>query len=160
MNFFYSLFLYLMDLVKREDFIYDLIFEVFIIIISVLLVTPIKKGIDKIRYHGWFVTIIKNGENKVNRPISYQKLKEIKNESAEMSVFIKGVASPYGFINCDILEDGLKQKIFIIDEENKKLIYDFDKQKKDKKGEKFYLEIDFEKQNVKLKNEHEKPKEF
>lgn len=61
------------------------------------------------KYGGWQVVVIKDGVEKVDRAISVPKAKEIFQETAEKSVFLKGVASPYGWINnCDLIEEGMK----------------------------------------------------
>jgi hypothetical protein len=44
-----------------------------------------------------------------------------------MSVFIKGVASPYGWINCDVLTEGKRLKLFVEQRENRRLVIDLDK---------------------------------
>lgn len=61
---------------------------------------------ERWRFGRWRVVVLKRGETKVDRPISVGKAKEIIQEPAELSVFLKGVASPYGWINCDIIQDG------------------------------------------------------
>jgi hypothetical protein len=58
------------------------------------------------RYADWHVRVVKDGIEKVNRPVSPRMAREINEEPGDLSVFLKGVASPYGYIRCDILEEG------------------------------------------------------
>ena len=57
-------------------------------------------------YAGWHVRLLQGKELKLDRPISPRKAREIYDEPADLSVFLKGVASPYGYIQCDIIQDG------------------------------------------------------
>lgn len=70
-------------------------------------------------YAGWHVRLLQGGEEKLDRPISPRKAREICDEPADISVFLKGVASPYGFIRCDIIQDGEAFGLLEIEEERK-----------------------------------------
>jgi hypothetical protein len=103
----------------------------------------VQDRIDDKRYGGYSVKVIKTeldaetgaGElkTKVDRPISVAKAKVILAESADLSVFLKGVVSPYAQLYCDLvaeLEDKkkpaaekvlrLEGKVYVIDLDNNK----------------------------------------
>lgn len=81
---------------------------------------------DRRRYGGWHVFVLKNGEECLSRAISVPKAREIFSETADLSVFLKGVASPYGHINCDLLEQGEEHGMLLIDKIQRKIVIDFD----------------------------------
>lgn len=115
------------------NFVLDtLIEETLGVLIGIFLFDKIKNAWIEKKYGGWHVIIRKNGEEKVDRPVSAKKAKDILEEPADKVVFLKGVASPYGIITCDLLDEGTKKEVFVQDEENKKFIIDLDKQKEDK----------------------------
>lgn len=70
-------------------------------------------------YAGWHVILTQRGEVKLNRPISPRKAREMYEEPADESVFLKGVASPYGYIRCDLIQDGQALGLLHIIEERK-----------------------------------------
>ena len=55
----------------------------------------VRRRWDEHRYGRWHVIVKKKEEIKVNRAISVRKAKEILDEPADLSVFLKGVISPY-----------------------------------------------------------------
>lgn len=67
-------------------------------------------------YAGWHVLLIQEKEVKLNRPISPRKAREIYEEPADLSVFLKGVASPYGYVQCDIIQDGERLGLLKVEE--------------------------------------------
>lgn len=81
---------------------------------------------DRWRYGGWHVLVIKNGEEKVNRAISVRKAKDILREAADLSVFLKGVASPYGWITCDMTEKGKDCGLYNKDDARRRIVIDLD----------------------------------
>jgi len=56
-----------------------------------------------------------------------RKAKEILDEPADLSVFLKGVISPYALLNCDIIEEGERMGLLIRDNINRQFIVDLDK---------------------------------
>lgn len=80
----------------------------------------------RLRYGGWSVRLIKNGKVEVDRSISYRMSKEIQEEPADLSVFLKGVTSPYGRLECDILEKGEETGLLTIDRQAKTFTIDLD----------------------------------
>lgn len=75
---------------------------------------------------------------KVDRPISVAKAKAILSESADLSVFLKGVVSPYAALFCDLIaelenkEKPPTEKVLRL--EGKTYIIDLDKNKQPKQN--------------------------
>lgn len=55
------------------------------------------------RFGGWSVVIRQGGKEIARRAVSARKMEQILDESSDMSVFVKGVVSPYGWLNTDVL---------------------------------------------------------
>jgi hypothetical protein len=87
----------------------------------------VRRQWDRRRYGGWRVIVLKKGVTEVNREISVEKAKEILHEGSELAVFLKGVASPYGWINCDILQKGVAEKLLVRDDQKRLLWIDLDR---------------------------------
>ena len=87
----------------------------------------IRRRWDKRRYGGWYVIVKKKEEIKVNRAISVRKAQEILDEPADLSVFLKGVVSPYALLNCDIIEEGACRGLLIKDSVKRQFTVDLDK---------------------------------
>lgn len=104
------------------------------VIVAILFVQFVQRAYENWKYGGWRVIVHQNGKDVVNREISPGKVKEILAEPAEMSVFIKGVASPYGWINCDVLTEGKRLKLFEQKMEERRLVIDLDKNPKNRNG--------------------------
>jgi hypothetical protein len=101
------------------------------VIVAILFVQYVQRAYENWKYGNWKVVVHLRGEDKVNREISPGKVKEILSEPAELSVFVKGVASPYGWINCDVLTEGKDLGLFLEDRTNRRLVIDLDKNPKD-----------------------------
>lgn len=103
----------------------------------------VQDRIDNKRYGGYSVRVLRTewdedkGSNeqkvKVDRPISVAKAKAILSESSDLSVFLKGVVSPYAILFCDLIAEleneekpatekvlRLEGKTYIIDLDNNK----------------------------------------
>lgn len=113
--------------VLREWIVSGLVQNFVWVIVAILFVQYGQRAYDNWKYGNWRVIVHLKGEDKVNREISPGKVKEILSEPAEMSVFVKGVASPYGWINCDILTKGKEIGLFIEKPEERHLLIDLDK---------------------------------
>lgn len=108
----------------------------------------IQDRIDSKRYGGYSVKVLRTewdedkGSSeqkvKVDRPISVAKAKAILAESADLSVFLKGVVSPYATLFCDLiaeLEDKEKPTAErVLRLEGKTYIIDLDKNKQPKQS--------------------------
>lgn len=104
-----------------------LITELIVVVVGVLFAYGIRAGWEKWRYGGWQVRVIRGDELILERPISPPKAKEILREPSELSVFLKGVVSPYEFIGCDLIGEGRDMGLLVEDRKNKRFIIDLDK---------------------------------
>jgi hypothetical protein len=104
------------------------------VVAAILFVQFVQKVYENRRYGGWRVIVQMNEKGLVDREISPGKLKEILEEPSEMSVFIKGVASPYAWINCDVLTEGKRLGLFMEEREQRRLVIDLDKNPKVQKN--------------------------
>ena len=95
-------------------------------IIAIFFVEFVQRAYENWRYGGWKVVVSKGGVDLMIREISPGKVKEILAETSELSVYIKGVTSPYGWINCDILTKGRELGLFYQDDENRRLVVNLD----------------------------------
>ena len=101
--------------------------ELIVVIAGVLFAYIIKEQYDKWRYGRYRVCILQDGQEKVNRPISPRKAQESLDEPADLAVFLKGVASPYAWIRCDIISEGQQIGLLTIDRERREFVIDLDK---------------------------------
>jgi len=101
------------------------------VIVAILFVQFGQRAYENRKYGNWRVIVHHKGINRVDREISPGKVKEILSEPAEMSVFVKGVASPYGWINCDVLTEGKRIGLFVEKPEERRLLIDLDKNPSD-----------------------------
>ena len=95
--------------------------------IAIFFAQFVQRTYDAWRYGKWQVIVMKNGAVVMERAISPRKVKEILTEPSDMSVFLKGVVSPYGWIHCDVLTDGRKYGLFLQQDANRRLVLDLDK---------------------------------
>lgn len=91
-------------------------------IIGVLIAYLLREVYFKRKYAGWHIRVLQDSQQRVDRKISPGKSREIDEEPAELAVLLKGTASPYATLNCDILEEGIGSKLLIIDETAHKLV--------------------------------------
>lgn len=96
-------------------------------IIAIFFVQLVQKGYENWRYGRWHVQVLSMGKVVVDREVSPGKIKEIFAEPAEMSVFVKGVASPYGWIKCDLLTTGREIGLFLVRPQKRLLMIDLDR---------------------------------
>lgn len=100
--------------------------EFVVVVAGVIFARFIVATWEKWRYGRWHVIILKDHQTLLDREVSYPKAKEILGEPSELSVFLKGVVSPYGWINCDILDEGIKLGLLRKDVENRHFVINLD----------------------------------
>lgn len=103
-------------------------------ILGVLAAYVIRDHINERRFGRWRARVTRGGKEIGSRGISARKAEELLEEPAELSVFLKGVASPYGWINCDLVTDGLANGMLTIDHAGRVYTIDMDKNPPDKDG--------------------------
>jgi len=110
-----------------SNVVMNLISEFVMVILGVLVGHFILDRWERWRYGGWRV-VVKEGEEEIlTREISARKAKEILTEPAELSVFLKGVVSPYARIRCDLIEEGRRIGLLVENKAEKRFVIDLDK---------------------------------
>ena len=104
----------------------SIIGEIIAVIFGVFIFQSIERIIDDIRFGNWKVIILKEGETILTRKISPRKTKELLKEPADLSVFLKGVVSPYQRIHCDLLTEGKEKGLFKESTSQRKFIINLD----------------------------------
>lgn len=107
--------------------IVNLVTEVIVVVIGVLVAQVLKRWWDEWRYGGWCVIVRRGGAEVVKRAVSAGKAKEVLGEPAELSVFLKGLVSPYDTLHCDILEVDKQPGLLVIDRKARRFVVDLDK---------------------------------
>ncbi len=107
-----------------SNVVVSLITEFIIVVLGVVVGHFVLGRLDEWRYGGWKVVVRRGEEHILTRAISAQKAKEILAEPAELSVFLKGVVSPYERIRCDLIAEGQALGLLIQDREGKRFIID------------------------------------
>ena len=124
-----------------QDVVLSLIVEVIIIIIGVIAAHTIIKAWNEWRYGKWTVTVIKNGIKKIDeRKISSAKIKQVTDMPEDKPVFLKGLCSPYHYIEEDLMNAG--NPVLEWNDERRRIVVNLDndkspedqRQKKVKKG--------------------------
>lgn len=104
----------------------NLIASFLAVVLGIAFSRLVRSRWDEHRYGGW--QVIKEKEKiRVRRAISVRKAKEILDDPADLSVFLKGIASPYAFIGCDIIKEGECRGLLTQDNVNRQFILDLDK---------------------------------
>ena len=101
--------------------------ELLIVTLGVLFAAFVKSGYDQWRYGGWRVLVTQNGQEEVNRPVSARKAEQVLEEPADLAVYLKGVASPYAWIRCDIISEGKEIGLLTIDKAARRFIINLDR---------------------------------
>ena len=110
-----------------QNLLASLLFSLFGVLLGIFVIDRYRVWRDKRRFGGWHVIVTKLGDMKVDRPISVRKAKEILEESSELSVFIKGVVSPYARLNCDILDKEKYPGLLLQDDDNRRFVVDLNR---------------------------------
>lgn len=84
--------------------------------------------IDNARFGGWTIRVLNSdGSVACERSISVKKIQQILDDEADLSVFVKGVASTYGWVNCDPCTTGRQLGLLTVDAAARRIIIDLAK---------------------------------
>ena len=124
------------DLIGSSIFtvLLNLISNFLIVVLGILFTQFVRRRLDERRYGRWLVIIKEKDQIKVKRAISVRKAKEILNEPADLSVFLKGIVSPYDTLHCDIIEEGERRGLLIRDNVNRQFILNLDRNPPPREG--------------------------
>jgi hypothetical protein len=105
-----------------------LLVELIVTITGVLFARTILKWWINWRYGRWTMTVLQNGEVKLDRiPITPEKIKQVTDIPEDMPVFLKGMCSPYKILRCDLMREGVELGGLIIDDQKRQIVIDLDK---------------------------------
>lgn len=77
------------------------------------------------RFGGWKIVIVGvDGSEVVRRSIGVAKAKVILDDDADLSVFVKGIASPYGWLNADPVTVGREIGLFRVSVAMREMVVD------------------------------------
>ncbi len=84
----------------------NLLSEFIIVVLGVLFAQFILNRWKERHYGRWQVVVVDRSGAEHIRPISPRKAKQILDEPADLSVFLKGVISAYGQVTVDLITEG------------------------------------------------------
>ena len=115
--------------IVRDNIIGNLAYDVFKFTIALILVKIIyEKLYMQIRWGNWKVIIKNQNKKLVERKLSPHVAKNIFDDEGEFSIYIKGIVSPYGWLNIDIASQEAKDKgLLVIDDNNRTITIDLSK---------------------------------
>ncbi|MFZ2489386.1 MAG: hypothetical protein WAZ19_14835 [Anaerolineae bacterium] len=106
----------------------NLLSEFIVVVLGVLFAQFILNRWEERRYGRWQVIVIDPSGAEHIRPISPRKARQILDEPADLSVFLKGVASAYGQINVDLITEGRASGLLQEDRTARRFTVDMRKQ--------------------------------
>lgn len=89
-----------------------------------------QKRRDKEQFGDWTVIVKRPGLEDVERLIPVERAKLVLDDDSALSVYLKGIASPYGWINCDLVTDGYKNGMLQRNNDRRMFIIDYSKNPK------------------------------
>jgi len=110
----------------------NLVSEFIVVVAGVLFAQIVYSRWERYKYGKWRVIIKRQGKSLLDRHISPRKAHEILEEPAELSVFLKGVISPYAWVTCDLVENGGTIGLLNVDSSNRRYIVNLDNNPKKK----------------------------
>jgi hypothetical protein len=131
------------DLNTALNYVVDVLAEELITVFAGVLIAHVfLKYWYKWRYGRWTITVIKDGETKIDqKKVSPGKIKQVLEVPEDLPVFLKGLCSPFHWIQCDLMADGEEIGLLVQDNKNREFIIDLDKDKQKEKKENCYDKI-------------------
>ncbi|MEA3350517.1 MAG: hypothetical protein U9Q82_07850 [Chloroflexota bacterium] len=97
------------------------------VIMGVIFAHLIQNYWDQWRFGGWSIVIQKGGKTIMDEKLAASTRKELSKDDLTLRAQLKGLISPYAWINCDLLREGKGIGLFREDQENKRYLIDLDK---------------------------------
>jgi hypothetical protein len=80
------------------------------------------------RYGGWKVVVKNDQATLCVRPVGSRKVKEVMDDLSTLSVFLKGVVSPFGWLSLDLVSEEAKDRgLFYISVKGRAWVIDLSK---------------------------------
>ncbi len=105
----------------------NLVTEIIVVVVGIFIAQFIRRIWDEWRYGRWIAIVRRNNVDLVRRKVSAGKAKEILGESSDLSVFLKGLVSPYAQLHCDIIEVDKQPGLLLIDHDARQFVINLDK---------------------------------
>lgn len=105
----------------------NLLSEFVIVVFGVLVANFVKSRWNNWRYGNWTVTVIDDDGAEHVREVSAKKAEQILDMPEEKSVYLKGIAGAYEWINCDLITEGVQIGMLTEDTANKRFVIDMRK---------------------------------
>lgn len=83
---------------------------------------------EKKKFGGWRVLgIDRSGDTKINRPLSVQTAKILFSDEYNKGVILKGIASPLGWLNADLISEGPSLGLLVVNHVDRTIMIDIRK---------------------------------
>lgn len=80
----------------------------------------VQATIKERKFRGWCVKITKGSDLLCTRAVGTKKAEEVLDDASTLSVFVKGIASPFVWLNEDLVSDNARKSgLFWVDWNNK-----------------------------------------
>jgi hypothetical protein len=101
---------------------YD-VFKAFVgALFALLIAGPIRNWWQHRRHGNWTVIVNKNGKPLVTRKVGTKKSMSIKDDEADLSVFLKGIVSAYDQLNVDLVTTGRQNGLLNINHDRREYV--------------------------------------
>ncbi len=109
-----------------DSFFLNMIYDIFKFTIGYLVAQWLYDGVyKKNKFGGWQLEMVEGDERLGGRNITPHWAEKIFKDDYDFSVYVKGFASPYVFLNIDVNCDKAKEIGLVkVDEDSKKIIID------------------------------------
>lgn len=115
-----------------DQIVQALLSEIVAVILGIFFVHGLQRVWNWWRHGGWEVVIMREGKEVLRESISPARRKEFRVDRLSSRVYLKGLVSSYGWLNCDLLAKGEDLGLYCEDKVNKEYIIDLDKNPKRK----------------------------
>jgi hypothetical protein len=111
-----------------RDWLISGLFQNFVwFLVGVLFVYIFWDRLKNWRYGRWVVILKRGGEIILRRRVSPEKARDILADASDKAVFLKGIVSPYAYLNCDVVEVGPGLGLLRENKKARQWIIDLDK---------------------------------
>jgi len=107
----------------KENFILSSLYDILKFFVSYLFARWLYDGVYKNwRWGGWQIKVVRGDEVLTTRTMSPERAKMILQDDNDLSVFLKGIVSPHGWLNIDICSERAKREGLLMIDHSKKII--------------------------------------
>lgn len=97
-------------------------------IVAYATVKFVEYAFKRRKFGNWTLRVIApDGSVGTERKVGMKKMEQILDDESDMSVFIKGVTSTFGWLNCDPVVKGREIGLLVVDNRRKLIIVDLTK---------------------------------